>query len=116
LAFDKTGNLYVSMNTPEILKITPRATVLPFASAQSRYPPSLQSIAFDSRGDLYVVDRGNHEIDKVTPAGAVSTVVSYSIWGWTIPGCCRRRNVFLVEQSFQSPAVAGEGSDWCCCR
>jgi sugar lactone lactonase YvrE len=70
LASDSSGNLYVtSLNSGTISKITPNGTVSQFASGLS----GAQDLAFDNSGNLYVAR--DSEIDKITPAGAVSPFV-----------------------------------------
>jgi len=39
-------------------------------------------IVSDAIGNLYVVDRGNHKIRKITPAGAVSTMAGNNVAGF----------------------------------
>ena len=86
---DSSGNFYVvDTNKHKILKITPTGVVTTFAgtgtagflnhttaiSAQFRNP---SGITMDASGHLYIADRGNHCIRKITvsngSAGAVST-------------------------------------------
>jgi hypothetical protein len=47
-------------------------TISPFASGINE--PG--GMAFDSEGNLYVADGEDHTVDKVTPAGVVSTFAS----------------------------------------
>ena len=84
LAFDAAGNLYVAdAYNHRIRKITPGKVVTTYAgsgyqgsangallSASFNYPMGL---AFDASGTLYVTDRGNHKIRKITSGGVVST-------------------------------------------
>lgn len=86
LAFDSLGNLYVAdTGNATIRKITALGVVSTFAgtadqigsinatgaSARFNQPSAL---CFDPAGNLYVVDRGNHTIRKITPAGVVTTL------------------------------------------
>ena len=86
LVFDTTGNLFVADSKNQtIRKITPAGVVSTFAGgagvpgstdgttgsvARFRTPTGL---GIDSAGNLYVSDRGNGTVRKITPAGAVST-------------------------------------------
>ncbi|WP_198674074.1 putative Ig domain-containing protein [Chitinophaga alhagiae] len=86
IAIDTAGNLYVSdMKNHTIRKITPAGVVstlagtvgiLGFAdgsgsAAKFNYPFGL---ATDVSGNIYVADRYNHKIRKITPAGVVTTL------------------------------------------
>ncbi len=86
LAFDSLGNLYVAdTGNATIRKITALGVVSTFAgtadqigninaigtAARFNQPSAL---CFDPVGNLYVVDRGNHTIRKITPAGVVTTL------------------------------------------
>ena len=82
---DASGNLYISdSRNHRIRKVTPAGTVTTFAgsgvagsadgtgtAAGFNYPVGL---ALDGSGNLYVVDRSNHRIRRITPSGAVSTL------------------------------------------
>jgi sugar lactone lactonase YvrE len=85
LALDGSGNLYVSdTSNHTIRKITPAGAVTTLAgspgqpgavngngsNARFNYP---RGLAVDGAGNLFVADRGNHAIRKVTPSGEVST-------------------------------------------
>lgn len=86
LALDPLGNLYVAdTGNATIRKITALGVVTAFAgtadqigntnatgaAARFNLPCAL---CFDPAGNLYVVDRGNHTIRKITPAGVVTTL------------------------------------------
>lgn len=84
VAVDASGNVYVSdTGNGRIRKITPTRDVTTFAgsgfsgttdgpgsSARFNYP---EGLAVDAAGNLYVADRQNHRIRKITPEGEVST-------------------------------------------
>ena len=82
VVMDKVGNLYVADET-SILKITPKGEVITLAgSAKSGFSDGFGSaakfnsprgIAIDATGNLYVADRDNNRIRKITPSGDVST-------------------------------------------
>ncbi|WP_175404068.1 gliding motility-associated C-terminal domain-containing protein [Mucilaginibacter sp. PPCGB 2223] len=84
LAFDATGNLYVADRINNaIRKITPAGVVTTFAGTGSQGSVngpstsatfnSASGVAFDGLGNLFVADRNNHLIRKITPAGTVTT-------------------------------------------
>ncbi|MBP1221895.1 T9SS type A sorting domain-containing protein [Flavobacterium sp. 1355] len=89
---DKSGNLYVADNyNHKIRKITPNGTVSTFAGSTFGFedgPASTakiwqpKGICIDKNGNLYVSDRFNHRIRKITPNGTVSTLAG-STEGYT---------------------------------
>lgn len=88
IAFDATGNAYVAdLGNNLIRKITPAGVVSTFAGnglygyvdgtgsfVEFRSP---SGVACDATGNVYVADRGNNLIRKITPAGVVSTLAGY---------------------------------------
>src|SRR5207245_1293173 len=86
VAVDSAGNVYVAdSNNHTIRKITPNGMVITLAGLAGRSGSadgtgstarfsSLQGLAVDSAGNVYVADTDNSTIRKITPAGLVSTV------------------------------------------
>lgn len=85
LAIDAQGHLYVSEWTSHLIRrISPDGTVSTFAGTPnyqglangyaSRFNQP-GALAFDSRGNLYVVDVGNALIRRITPSGYATTVI-----------------------------------------
>ena len=86
VAVDGSGNLFVTdRNNHAIRKITPTGVVTTLAGtpgalgsadgtgSDARFDKP-QGMAIDGSGNLYVADRNNHTIRKVTPAGVVTTL------------------------------------------
>ncbi|MDF2434108.1 MAG: hypothetical protein JWP44_3739 [Mucilaginibacter sp.] len=86
LAFDSQGNLFVAdYGNNLIRKITPAGIVSTYAGngTAGLVDGSTASliefngpagVALDAAGNLYIADRGNNVVRKVTPAGAVSVL------------------------------------------
>ncbi len=94
VGIDSSGNVYVADSFSDIIrKITPAGVVTTVAgsaghsgsadgtgSAARFNDPT--GVATDSGGNVYVVDRGNNTIRKITPAGVVTTMAgSASVYG-----------------------------------
>jgi streptogramin lyase len=90
IAVDGSNNLYVTdSNDSTVRKITPDGTVTTLAGAAGLFGsadgigPAARfegpyGVAADTAGNVYVADDRNRSIRKVTPAGAVTTVVGQS--------------------------------------
>lgn len=94
LALDGSGNLFVTDSIYcTIRKVTPAGVVSTFAGSAgyagwsdgtgtSSSFSSPAGLARDGTGNLYVADRDNHTVRKVTPEGVVTTVAgSPRSWG-----------------------------------
>jgi len=86
IAFDGNGNIYVAdTGNHTIRKITPDGVVTTLAGAPGQagsadgvgadarfFEPA--AVAADTAGNVYVADKSNHTVRKVTPEGVVSTL------------------------------------------
>ncbi len=89
LAIDAQGNIYVAdAGNHKIKKITFTGSVSTFvgstvgdfnATGTTAKLDTPIGLAFDSSGNLFVSEFGNHKIKKITPLGIVSTVAGTSI-------------------------------------
>jgi sugar lactone lactonase YvrE len=94
IAVDASGNVYVAdQSNHKIRKITSAGVVTTFAGSGSQgstdgtgtaasfnYP---LGVAVDAVGNVYVADRGNNKIRKITPAGTVTTLAGNGVQGST---------------------------------
>ncbi|MBZ5623094.1 MAG: hypothetical protein LAQ69_30880 [Acidobacteriia bacterium] len=86
VTLDAAGNLYISdTGNCRVRKVTPGGIINTIAGSGGLYPlgdggPATSAsmtpygLAVDPVGNLYIADRGNERIRKVTPAGTISTV------------------------------------------
>jgi len=91
VAVDSSGNIYVAdSNNNEIRKITPAGSVSTLAggnpgntngtgTAATFNNPT--GVAVDTNGNIYVADRANNQIRKITPTGLVSTLAGSGSFG-----------------------------------
>jgi len=99
VAVDSSGNLYIADRyNDRIRKVTSGGLISteagtnafgysgdggPATSAQLNYPAG---VAVDSSGNLYIADRDNDRIRKVTSGGIISTVAGTGAWGYSGDG------------------------------
>ncbi len=96
IATDAAGNVYVAdSGNATIRKVTPAGVVSTLAGTASTIAASTigsldgtgaaaqfaqpTGVATDSVGNVYVVDRANHNVRKVSPAGVVTTLAGHSL-------------------------------------
>jgi sugar lactone lactonase YvrE len=90
LAVDRQNNLYIAdRSNNRVRKIDTNGIVTTFAGngqggysgdggAATKAAISLpEALAFDSQGNLYIADWGNHVVRQVNPAGVITTVAGY---------------------------------------
>jgi sugar lactone lactonase YvrE len=93
LAVDGQGNVFVAdAGNNEIRKITPSGLVTTFAGVDTAgfidgtgYKAKFNSphgLFFDSKGNLYVADRGNNLIRRITPDSLVTTISGTTAAGY----------------------------------
>jgi sugar lactone lactonase YvrE len=83
VAVDNSGNVYIADTTNNIIrKVTTAGAISTIAGggslndgiATNTQLITPRGVAADSSGNIYIADTGNHNIRKVTPAGAISTI------------------------------------------
>ncbi len=100
IAFDPNGNLYINDGLNKRIRKVDMTTniITTYAGngnngysgdggqATSAEFWAMQGIAFNSSGDLFVADDGNHKIRKITPAGIINTYAGVSTSGFSGDG------------------------------
>lgn len=98
LAFDASGNLYVTDALNQTLrKIVPAGTVSTFAGSTGNAGNNdgvgvaatfnlPHGVVIDASGNIYVADSGSNLIRKVTPAGVVGTLAGATGGGRSVDG------------------------------
>jgi uncharacterized protein (TIGR03437 family) len=93
LAVDAAGNVYLAENGADrVRKITPDGIITTVAgggrslgdniAATTALLVSPSGIAFDSSGNLYIAEAGQHRIRRVSPAGIITTVAGNAVQGF----------------------------------
>ncbi len=98
VAVDAAGNVFVANNLANtILKISPKGGASVFAGktgasgstdgmgGDARFNTPL-AVALDAKGNLYVADKDNSNIRKITPAGVVSTLAGMAGQSGSVDG------------------------------
>jgi sugar lactone lactonase YvrE len=99
IAFDTAGNMFISDgNNQRIRKVNTSGTISTFAGtgaqgstgdggpATSATFYSLDGMAFDSSGNLYVADTGNYRIRKIDTSGTITNFAGMGTFGNTGDG------------------------------
>jgi streptogramin lyase len=76
LAIDGSGNLYVANNGPSLKEIRKYTLNGAFVSVLATLPSFIGEIACDTSGNVYATSGSS--LYRVTPAGAVTTVISFN--------------------------------------
>ena len=96
VAVDNSGNLYIADSLDNrIRKVTPAGIISTYAGtglpgySGDRGPASLAqlndpvNIALDSKGYLYVADRGNAVVRRIAPDGTINTIAGRGVTGFS---------------------------------
>ena len=117
LAVDSSGNLFVADGNASVQKVSPDGTVTimagngkagysgdggPASNAQFSNPPG---VAVDSNGSLFIADRLNYRIRKVSNSGVVTTVAGNGT-GRIFFDCSSSR--YAAPAAYTGPATSAQ--------
>ncbi|WP_161499222.1 T9SS type A sorting domain-containing protein [Flavipsychrobacter stenotrophus] len=95
---DKVGNLYINQRMSMVRKVTPSGVISTIAGtgvsgfsgdggpATNAQFTQLYGMALDTAGNLYVVDRGNNRVRKISTSGIVTTFAGTGFTTFTPDG------------------------------
>ena len=100
IAVDGSGNLYIADETNAVIRKVNASGIITtvagnntagysgdgFAATAAKLSSSLQDVAVDGSGNLYIADAGNNRIRKVTAAGIITTVAGNGLSGFSGDG------------------------------
>ena len=107
MAVDPQGDLFIADYYRDVvLEVTPARNLSVVAGVFAKAGPPKRglatsstldgpvAVAVDAHGDLFIADRGNYVVEKVTPAGMLSVVAGIGNYGPTKPGPATRSGVW----------------------
>lgn len=117
LALDGAGNLYIadSLNL-RIRRLAPNGVITTVAGAGVRGfagdgGPATQAlfagllgIGIDRQNNLYIPDRENHRLRRVTPAGVIDTIAGTGLSGFIAGGQPANRSVLVFPSDVEAPS------------
>jgi len=110
MAWGPNGVLYLA-DGPYVRRVALDGTVTTLGAGpltERKWDEDLLGIAVDADGDVYAADHANRRILKITPAGAVSTVLRTGSL-WTPTGIAVARDgLFLLEHLRMPLAILGD--------
>jgi sugar lactone lactonase YvrE len=133
MCIDSKGNLFVlDYGNHNIRKVTPDGVVTTIAGGTNGYADGtgpdaqfsdLAAICIDSHDNMYVADRGNLRVRKVTPEGVVTTIAGSSMQGdldgpalsakfYNITGIVAdaQGNIFVTDQVNKIKEITTDGN------
>lgn len=129
VAFDGQGNLYIADNFNHVVRrVTPQGVISTYAgngvggysgdggAARNARLNSPFGLFFDSLGNLFIGDFGNHRVRMVNPAGIITTVAGNGTRGFSGDGglalMAQLNNPFGVAVNASGVLYISENANW----